>query len=52
MQWAFLKALLHWAQLQTRAEPIAVPAGVVDPNELRQVLVNLLCARNEQRGAA
>jgi hypothetical protein len=49
---AFLRALFAWARRQTRDQRITLPAGAVDPNELRQVLVNLLCARNEQRGAA
>jgi hypothetical protein len=31
---------------------IAIPTGVVDPAELRQVIVALKCARDERRQAA
>ncbi len=38
MQWAFLTALLRWAELQTHSS-ITLPVGKnVDPEELRRVL--------------
>jgi hypothetical protein len=50
MQSAFRDALLHWAQRETRAEqPIALPAGAVDPVELRKVTIALVCAREAPR---
>jgi hypothetical protein len=45
---AFLAVLLRWVQRQTRAESITLPVGAVDPLELRQVVVALVCARNER----
>ena len=41
MHAAFLDALLDWAQRETGDELIAIPTGVVDPAELRQVIVAL-----------
>jgi hypothetical protein len=52
MQSAFLAGLLDWAQRETGDELIAIPTGVVDPAELRQVIVALKCARDERRQAA
>jgi hypothetical protein len=53
MQHAFLAALLRWAARVQRAEPIALPVGRVDPGELRQVLIALVCAQpaKERRAA-
>jgi len=43
---AFLKALIEWAQRADRSERrIALPSGAVDGDELRQVVVALVCAR-------
>jgi len=49
MAHAFLRALLAWCARQTRSGPVAIPTGAVDPVELRQVLVALVCAQG-QRG--
>ena len=52
MQAAFLSGLLDWVQRETGAESITIPAGVVDRDELRRVVVALKCARDERRQAA
>jgi hypothetical protein len=48
---AFLAALFVWARRRTGAKPIAIPSGVVDPRELRRVLIALLCAREKADAA-
>jgi hypothetical protein len=53
MQWAFLEALIAWARRETHgAQIISIPGGRVDPAELRQVLVALICARRHEEGTA
>jgi hypothetical protein len=43
---AFLIAVLQWAQRQRRgSKRMTIPSGVVDADELRQVVVALTCAR-------
>jgi hypothetical protein len=43
---AFLRALLIWARREGRSSKrIALPSTVVDADELRQVIVALVCAR-------
>jgi hypothetical protein len=50
IQWAFLRALLEWARRETHgAQLIAIPSGRVDPAELHQVLIALLCIRGGER---
>lgn len=41
---AFLAALLRWAQRQAGAKRVMLPAGAVDADELRKVVVALVCA--------
>jgi hypothetical protein len=52
MQHAFLRALLAWARHETHGtQLIVIPAGRVDPEELRAVMIGLLCARfQRERG--
>ena len=52
MQSAFLAGLIALAQRETGAQSITIPAGVVDRDELRRVVVALKCARDERRQAA
>jgi hypothetical protein len=49
MQWAFLRALIAWAARTTRDKRIALPSGRGDVEELRQVLVALVCAQRASR---
>ena len=49
---AFLRALLIWAARQTRGGPIALPTGRVDGDELRRVVIALVCSRGERERAA
>ena len=46
---AFLRALIAWAPRGARDRRIALPAGTFDPDELRPVVVALVCARAEAR---
>jgi len=43
MQHAFSRALMIRASRGDRAEPIALPVGRVNPDELRHVLVAIKC---------
>jgi hypothetical protein len=50
MRAAFLRALLRWAERDTRSGPIVLPTGmVVDPAELLRVVVALKCAGRERQ---
>lgn len=41
---AFLRALIRWAQRRTH-KPVALPAGQVDAQELRQVVLAVVRSR-------
>lgn len=45
---AFLRALVAWAQRQSGAGRVALPAGAVDADELARVMA-LLRARSDSR---
>jgi hypothetical protein len=43
---AFIRAVMAWARRHVGAERVALPSGVVDAVELRQVVVALVCAQS------
>jgi hypothetical protein len=45
----FLRALMRWARRQSHgAALVSIPGGRVDPVELQQVLIALVCARGDR----
>ena len=48
MQWAFLAALLNWAQRQAGASRIALPVTRADPSELLHAIVVLKCVFGDE----
>jgi len=47
MACAFLLAVINWAE-PNLTKRVALPTGAVDANELRQVVMALICARGER----